>query len=1020
VRFISTPKVQATMREQSGCDSIPGAELEDVPLGAGAHYEARAFGGEVMAYGLLSSEPYLSDVTLAYLEDSGHYLVNRTYATGCDRYGTTGCTNHTYSMGGRFMEATATDFSQSFLSALFAGSDSFDESLVVTRTLGFLRWGRLQGCDFFMQSPDSWTSHYTCTNNLETGCTADNRMSARCSVKSWGSGGSTVSNPISCIASSSSNCGSQNTNAQTPELPNWARYTSKVSTGQGGYSDSFDFAPVRLGYWNCLDSKPTTTERFVNGNNTNNFDSDTFTALSNELELFGGQMHCEDCRCFDSTLREFGSIKSLEYASYGLCYVSNCYRSDYLQVGVRSRDGGVDWVGCPSGGGSLYIPGFTGSITCPDAATFCTYEDITGRFYGETNLLLAWIFLGIVVGVPFLLFVWCCGFPNHAKPCLLRCKLCCGIELARDERVEYARNIAKKRIQRSNKQMNRLARFEQKLLERGGSNIHMLSIKDINVNNIKTMNAEEKMWAREQVHHNRKLNKYCLCKRLQTMPLGRKYKDKYFDTEGEVMQIALAIREKDPKIAGLAGAATFVLAKIDSRTEQLLEHYTEVQLQGRDGKAAWVLSAINTIWIFGSMFMLIMAIGTAFEFGVWEDSENAAPFLWLLGILGMIFSCMGSVGSSTLRPSLTLLFYFYTCAVLLIYILIAVAAFFLYMDWMEDQLDEEWYRYRMFFPNEYHNLERSDAVDKFEEDTQGYGLIGILSLAGFTIFSLVAGTYCSVVIMTLDSIVLNLFIGMNLFLGSLAVIALAIGSVVVQTGVLIAVPTVDILLSVFILVLAVFGIYNDMQLSFRTVSTHVSFHRTMFRVYFWIDVVLSLMLIITGVAVLGSKEEVESFVDDLDEEEVSDVAGALNQGGSYDSLKSFVVATILFMAVLMLVEGFTLLAMLPVIRYMDGLHAEREKKLIEYEKDADFARKEGVLKYLPADGLSIIPGFAPYRKKIRDARKKAEGKEGLVDGAAGGSTKQHTAIEMRAPHRASYYAKPPPRAIAREAPVSSI
>ena len=42
-----------------------------------------------------------------------------------------------------------------------------------------------------------------------------------------------------------------------------------------------------------------------------------------------------------------------------------------MQIGIRGRDGGTEWFGCPRGGGTLYIAGFSGSIICPNATEFC-------------------------------------------------------------------------------------------------------------------------------------------------------------------------------------------------------------------------------------------------------------------------------------------------------------------------------------------------------------------------------------------------------------------------------------------------------------------------------------------------------------------------------------------------------------------------------------------------------------------------------------------------------------------------
>ncbi len=66
------PQVLATIREQFNCSSMTGLPLEDVPIvgGYSSHWEARVMGPELMSYGSSSGEVYLSDVTLAFLEDT--------------------------------------------------------------------------------------------------------------------------------------------------------------------------------------------------------------------------------------------------------------------------------------------------------------------------------------------------------------------------------------------------------------------------------------------------------------------------------------------------------------------------------------------------------------------------------------------------------------------------------------------------------------------------------------------------------------------------------------------------------------------------------------------------------------------------------------------------------------------------------------------------------------------------------------------------------------------------------------
>jgi hypothetical protein len=60
--------------------SVLGFPLEDVPLGKGAHWEARVAGSELMSYGSNTGQTYISDLTLAYLEDTNHFFANYSNA----------------------------------------------------------------------------------------------------------------------------------------------------------------------------------------------------------------------------------------------------------------------------------------------------------------------------------------------------------------------------------------------------------------------------------------------------------------------------------------------------------------------------------------------------------------------------------------------------------------------------------------------------------------------------------------------------------------------------------------------------------------------------------------------------------------------------------------------------------------------------------------------------------------------------------------------------------------------------
>lgn len=51
------------------------------------------------------------------------------------------------------------------------------------------------------------------------------------------------------------------------------------------------------------------------------------------IRLFGGQTRCSTCRCLKSSLQGIAQLSfNPSFPVYGLCYLTNCYREDYLQV----------------------------------------------------------------------------------------------------------------------------------------------------------------------------------------------------------------------------------------------------------------------------------------------------------------------------------------------------------------------------------------------------------------------------------------------------------------------------------------------------------------------------------------------------------------------------------------------------------------------------------------------------------------------------------------------------------------
>lgn len=424
VTKIVTPRVVNATRIGFGCPTADGFPLEDVDLGRAAHWEARLAGPEIMSYGTGSGQTYVSDLTLAYLEDTNQYIAN-------------------YSMAGKLTPEITDDFKLSGISFLQGTSSSGSYTPPPAPSKGMLTWGRNAGCAFLNQHPRTgWPANYLCPKNQEYGCTADNRMSAACIVQS------TYTREASCGSwyidqnTGSLTCGTQNTcSGGSCSIATAMRYyttdadaaaASGASSGTtattGGFSNAMDFVPVRVGYWDCSTAIPTanvTTASEGSSPGFSNFAS--FFGDANDMMKFGGQARCPECRCMRSSLMELTRTVTPNFAVYGLCYRTNCYRSDYLQVAIKGQFGKntVYWYKCPTNGGKVYITGFTGSIHCPDAETFCAMETITGIKYSEQSFVMEAIFWGTLAGIT-LMFLVICAFPCCRDRLIIFFKKICG------------------------------------------------------------------------------------------------------------------------------------------------------------------------------------------------------------------------------------------------------------------------------------------------------------------------------------------------------------------------------------------------------------------------------------------------------------------------------------------------------------------------------------------------------------------------------------------------------------------
>lgn len=444
VTLIRTPRVVNLAREHFGCPTLSGMPLEDVRTGRGSHWEARLMGAELMSYGAGSGEAYISDLTLAFLEDTNQYIAN-------------------YSLAGRFTEPTTNDFKTRNAFGFLRDSSSDDYTPPAPRSVGALRWGRSEGCAFVRGNPRNWPDRYRCTKNQEYGCTADNRMSSVCVIKTnlkvapKYSCGRPFSQDPSCTSgpTNPSSC-----NGGECDLPPEMQYFTDDSavaafsdTGSpvgvtpragntGGFSASMDYVPVQIGYWSCLDSKAAENVTGRVNEESGGFDfNNLIGGAEDDMKLFGGQARCPECRCFVSSLMEIVEGVNPLFPRYGLCYRSNCYQPDYLQIAIKNQLGDtVNWYKCPSEGGKMYIAGFSGAFHCPPAEDFCRHETITGIKYPETSNTLELIFYGVVGGLLFISLV-VCVFPACRDKLVQSCKGCCGV-LSFEEIVRAAEMCA--------------------------------------------------------------------------------------------------------------------------------------------------------------------------------------------------------------------------------------------------------------------------------------------------------------------------------------------------------------------------------------------------------------------------------------------------------------------------------------------------------------------------------------------------------------------------------------------------
>ena len=314
-------------------------------MGAGVHWEARVFGPEVMSYGARSGEVYLSDITLAFLEDSGHYVSN-------------------YTSAGRLVEGSANEpvKTSSWFASTARPATEVEMQNSTTRGPGYIRWGREAGCEFVTAAPKDWSvankERYTCQTHKESACSPDNRMAAVCNIAEYGAGaGQRQANVQSCYGNSrdcvSACCDWDSLTKKCKQFCDgknglpvnfqavMGEKTGVISTVDGGLNSAMDYMPIRLGFANCQDLTPKNAKGVVIRQGGQTIDLGDLFVETSTLMGKGGQIKGKESRCFASSLKHFVEIASGDhsYTRAGVCYRANCPTPDVLQFGLQGASG---------------------------------------------------------------------------------------------------------------------------------------------------------------------------------------------------------------------------------------------------------------------------------------------------------------------------------------------------------------------------------------------------------------------------------------------------------------------------------------------------------------------------------------------------------------------------------------------------------------------------------------------------------------------------------------------------------
>ncbi|KAJ8578899.1 hypothetical protein ON010_g304 [Phytophthora cinnamomi] len=216
--------------------------------------------------------------------------------------------------------------------AFFADSGWYRVNASTSEVMHF---GRKKGCAFATQKCiDPLTevpvaADHFCTSRDYQGCSVDATSRSVCSLS---------------------------TNDQV--IPEEYRYFPR-NPGKGGENIFADYCPLNLGY--------------------ESGDCTISTNLPTGINAFG-ETYCPTCKCTSTSLRSVDSTNlNISPSRQTGCYAMRCVvdaSATVIELTIpRSNSGDTVTVSCAKHGETLSVPGFTGTITCPDPLVVCGVDD---------------------------------------------------------------------------------------------------------------------------------------------------------------------------------------------------------------------------------------------------------------------------------------------------------------------------------------------------------------------------------------------------------------------------------------------------------------------------------------------------------------------------------------------------------------------------------------------------------------------------------------------------------------------